>query len=249
MTYCVALALEQGLIMLADTRTNAGLDNIAVFSKLSVVEVPGERVIAMMSSGNLGVTQAVVHRVIDGVGAKLDSDDKPEPLHSAKSMLEAAAIVGQALREVFAIDGRALQAQNYSFDATFLLGGQIAGGPLQLFQIYSAGNFIESTPDTPYLQIGENKYGKPILDRVARYQTPLDGAIKLSLISLDSTLRSNLTVGMPADLFVCRRNALRAAQHRRITDDDSYFRSIRQGWSDALRAAYQALPEPPWDLS
>jgi putative proteasome-type protease len=252
MTYCVGLALDEGIVLLADTRTNAGLDNIATYSKLTVVEQPGERVIALMTAGNLAITQAVVARVTEGVGGAPANGDETEPertLHNAPSMFEAARLVGDAVREVYVQDGEAMRAQNLGFDAAFLLAGQIKGRRLRLFNIYAAGNFIESTPDTPFLQIGEHKYGKPILDRVATFDTPLQQAVKLALISLDSTLRSNLSVGLPADLLIYRRDALKVSAQRRIADDDEYFKSIREGWSAALREAYQALPAPPWDMS
>ncbi|MES1156223.1 MAG: proteasome-type protease [Alphaproteobacteria bacterium] len=246
MTYCVGLALEQGVVLLSDTRTNAGVDNIATFSKLTVLEEPGERVMAIMTAGNLAVTQAVVARVIEGAGA--EGEEPPMTLATAPTMFDAARLVGEAVRDVFRHDGQALQAQNYGFEASFLLAGQIKGRRLRLFQIYSAGNFIESTQDTPFLQIGEHKYGKPILDRVARFETPLEDAVKLALISMDSTLRSNLSVGMPADLLIYRRDALEVTARRRINDDDAYFRVIREGWSAALRDAYRTMPKPPWPL-
>jgi len=247
MTYCVGLALEQGVVLLADTRTNAGVDNIATFSKLTVIEEPGERVMAIMTAGNLAVTQAVMARITEGAGAP-ESDEPPMTLANAPTMFDAARLVGDAVRDVFKHDGEALQAQNYGFEASFLLAGQIKGRRLRLFQIYSAGNFIESTQDTPFLQIGENKYGKPILDRVAHYDTPLEDAVKLALISMDSTLRSNLSVGLPADLLIYRRDALAVAARRRINEDDAYFRVIREGWSAALRDAYRTMPKPPWPM-
>lgn len=248
MTYCVGLSLDQGIVMLSDTRTNAGLDNIATFSKLAVVEQPGERVIAVMSAGNLATTQAAVTRAIEGPGQLGDGEKAPLTLSSVTTMVDAARLIGESVRSVYAADGAALEAQNYAFDANFLLAGQIKGERMRLFQIYSAGNFIEATPDTPFLQIGEHKYGKPILDRVARYDTPLEDAVKLACISMDSTLRSNLSVGMPADLLIYRRDALKIAQRRRISADDPYFRIIAEGWSAALRAAYRELPNPPWPM-
>ncbi|MEJ0060258.1 MAG: proteasome-type protease [Terricaulis sp.] len=249
MTYCVGMAVDQGIVLLADTRTNAGVDNIATFSKLNVIEEPGDRVIAMMSAGNLAITQAVAARVLEGAGAPVSPDGAPPmTLATAPSMFDAARLVGEAVREVFKHDGEALQAQNFSFEASFLLAGQIKGRRLRLFHIYSAGNFIESTPDSPFLQIGEHKYGKPILDRVARFDTPIEDAVKLACISMDSTLRSNLSVGLPADLLIYRRDALKISARRRITEDDAYFRSIRDGWSNALRDAYRAMPAPPWPM-
>lgn len=242
MTYCVALKVRDGLVMLADTRTNAGADNVRTFRKLHVVEVPGERVIAIMTAGNLAVSQAVLNCIQDGV----DTPRGRESLASVPTVLRAAQLVGEAVREVFQSDGDAMQAQNVSFDVSFLLGGQIAGGPPRLFQIYAAGNFIEAGPDMPFLQIGEHKYGKPILDRALNFETALEDGVKLVLISMDSTLRSNLTVGLPADLLVVRAGALRVERQHRIQEDDPYFRMIRERWSAALREAYQSIPRPDW---
>jgi putative proteasome-type protease len=242
MTYCIGLDLKDGLVLLADTRTNAGVDNIATFSKTYLFEQPGERVIALLAAGNLALTQSIVNLLHEGI----ETDDIVETLLGAKSMFRAAQLVGEAVRRTYRIDGPAMQAQNISFDVSFLLGGQISGGNPRLFQIYAAGNFIEATPDTPFLQIGEHKYGKPILDRAARYDTDLYDGVKLALISMDSTLRSNLTVGPPVDLLVYRRDAFNFELKRRITEDDPYFRMIRERWSEALREAYLAIPRPDW---
>ncbi len=244
MTYCVGLRLQGGLVMLADTRTNAGVDNIATFCKLHVVEIPGERVICLATAGNLAITQAVVNLVSEG----FESADtgQMETLAKAPSMFRAAQIVGEAVRKVYGIHGEAMRAQQVGFDVALLLGGQIKGRSLRLFQIYSAGNFIEATEDTPFLQIGEHKYGKPILDRAARYDSDLYDAIKLVLVSMDSTLRSNLTVGLPVDLLVYRKDALAVDIRRRIGEDDPYFRELREQWSTALREAYLAIPRPDW---
>ena len=242
MTYCVGLYLKDGLVMLSDTRTNAGVDNVSVFSKMHIYEVSGERFIAVMTAGNLGISQAVVNLLHEGI----DTGERIETLYTAPGMFRAAQLVGEAVRRVFRTDGPTLEAQNVKFDVSLLLGGQVRGRGMRLFQIYAAGNFIEATPDTPFLQIGETKYGKPILDRVLRYDTdPRDG-VKLVLVSMDSTLRSNLTVGMPIDLMVYRRDAFRAETRRRITEEDPYFRMIREGWSEALRDAYRAIPRPDW---
>ncbi len=242
MTYCVGLDLKDGLVLLADTRTNAGVDNIATFSKTYLFEQPGERVIALLAAGNLALTQSIINLLHEGI----ETDDIVETLLGAKSMFRAAQLVGEAVRRIYRIDGPAMQAQNISFDVSFLLGGQIRGGNPRLFQVYAAGNFIEATPDTPFLQIGEHKYGKPILDRTARYDTDLYDGVKLALISMDSTLRSNLTVGPPVDLLVYRRDAFKLELKRRITEDDPYFRMIRERWSEALREAYLAIPRPNW---
>jgi putative proteasome-type protease len=240
MTYCVGLLVEAGLVMLSDTRTNAGLDNISTFSKMHVVEAPGERVLALMTAGNLAVTQTVWNLLQQGVwmeGAQLRLTD-------VHDMFSAAQLVGAAVREVHRRDAAALAQQGLAFDCSFLLGGQIAGGAPRLFLIYSAGNFIEATEDTPFLQIGEHKYGKPILDRVLTPRTSLVEGVALTLISMDSTIRSNLSVGLPLDLAVIPRDALRLSVRRRITEEDSYYRSIRDGWSEALREAYMRLPRP-----
>ncbi|MBL8548613.1 MAG: proteasome-type protease [Hyphomonadaceae bacterium] len=242
MTYCVALRVEEGLVLCADTRTNAGVDNISVFSKLHVIEKPGERMIAIMCAGNLAVTQAVITRVTEGIGET--GEEGPDSLHTVPSMFEAARLVGKAVRSVREEDAPSLSQENVAFDASFLVAGQIAGRRLRLFQVYSAGNYIEATADTPYLQIGEHKYGKPILDRVAKYDTPVEDAVKLALISMDSTLRSNLSVGMPIDLMTYRKDALHVEMRRRISEDDPYFRMIRERWSEALRQAYRDLPGP-----
>jgi putative proteasome-type protease len=242
MTYCVGLWLKDGLVMLSDTRTNAGIDNVSTFSKMHVYEIPDERFITIMSAGNLAVTQAVVNMLHEGI----DNGERIETLYTVPSMFRAAQLVGEAVRRVYRSDGPTLEAQQIKFDVSLLLGGQIKSRGVRLFQIYAAGNFIEATPDTPFLQIGETKYGKPILDRVLEYETdPRDG-VKLVLVSMDSTMRSNLTVGMPIDLMVYRRNTLKAEIRRRITDDDPYFRLVRDGWSQALRDAYRALPRPEW---
>lgn len=243
MTYCVGLCLNDGLVLLSDTRTNAGPDAIASFSKMTVV-APGDRVITVMTSGNLAVTQAVVARVTEGAG--VDPSTPLQTLFTVGSMFDAAKLVGDALRDVYNASATGYAAQSVSFDASIILAGQIAGRRMRMFMIYSAGNFIEATPDTPFFQIGETKYGKPILDRVAQYDTPLEDATKLALISLDSTLRSNFSVGLPADLVVYRKDSQAIAAQQRITDDDPYFKHIRHEWSEALRKAYRDLPTPPW---
>lgn len=245
MTYCVGLYLDEGLVMLSDTRTNAGVDNISIFSKMQVDEVPGQRVFTMLSSGNLAISQAVWNRLSEGVML----DGFRQTLRDVPTMFRAAQLVGAAVREVYQTDGQAMAAQGVGFDVALLLGGQIAGAAHRLFLIYAAGNFIEATQDTPFLQIGEHKYGKPILDRVVNFGTPLMDGIKLVLVSMDSTLRSNLTVGMPVDLAVIRRDALAVGLRRRITEEDEYFHSVRDGWSGALRDAYRAMPAPEWFIA
>lgn len=242
MTYCVGLDLRDGLVLLSDTRTNAGIDHISTFGKMHVFDSPGERVVALLTAGNLALSQAVVNLLREG----LETGEAVETLLSVPSMFRAAQLVGAAVRRVYQTDGPALAEQGVPFDVSILLGGQIAGRAMRLFQVYPAGNFIEATPDTPFLQIGEHKYGKPILDRAADFETRLYDGVKLVLVSMDSTLRSNLTVGLPIDLLVYRRDALAVELRRRITEDDEYFRMIRERWSEALRDAYRAIPRPDW---
>lgn len=244
MTYCVGILVRDGLVMLADTRTNAGLDNVATFRKLTVFERPGDRVVSVATAGNLAANQAVTSLLAEGI---LDEQTgNRETIWTCKTMFEAAQFVGRAVREVYRIDGEPLEQHGSSFDITLLVGGQIGDGPLKLFMVYSAGNFMEATPDTPYLQIGEHKYGKPILDRAVRDDTDLYDALKLGLISMDSTMRSNLSVGMPIDLVVYRRGALQAEISHRIDETDEYFRDLRERWSEALKAAHRAIPRPPY---
>ncbi|WP_137124597.1 peptidase [Roseomonas sp. HF4] len=242
MTYCVGLYLDEGLVMLSDTRTNAGVDHISTFCKMQVEEIAGERMIVLLSSGNLAISQAVWNRLQEGVWL----DGQQHTLRDVPTMFRAAQLAGAAVRAVFDADGPALSAQNIAFDIALLLGGQIGGQPQRLFMVYAAGNFIEATADTPFLQIGEHKYGKPILDRALTSATTLADGVKLALISMDSTLRSNLTVGMPLDLLVYREGTQRVALRRRITEDDAYFRAVRDGWSNSLRDAYRAMPGPDW---
>jgi len=242
MTYCVGLYLNEGLVMLSDTRTNAGVDHISTFCKMHVEEVPGERMLAMMTAGNLAISQAVWNRLQEGVVL----EGQAHTLRDVPTMFRAAQLVGAAVRAVFETDGPALRAQGIGFDVSLLLGGQIGGQAQRLFMVYAAGNFIEATADTPFLQIGEHKYGKPILDRVLTPETRLVDGVKLALISMDSTLRSNLTVGMPLDLLVYRQGTQRVSLRKRITEEEPYFRSLREGWSNSLRDAYRALPVPDW---
>jgi putative proteasome-type protease len=243
MTYCVGLFLEDGLVMLSDTRTNAGVDNIATFRKSYVFEREGERAIVAMTSGNLAVSQAVMNKIREGVPHPRTGE--LETIYNVPSMFRAAEFVGETIRDVFEATAETMQSQGISFDVSILLGGQIAGRTLRLFQIYTAGNFISATEDTSFLQIGETKYGKPILDRVLRHSSSINDGIKLVLVSMDSTLRSNLSVGMPVDLGIIRRDRLKVEQ-RRLCDDDAYFKLIRDSWSNALRSAYQAIPDPDW---
>ncbi|HRJ69031.1 MAG TPA: peptidase [Beijerinckiaceae bacterium] len=244
MTYCVGVLVQDGLLMVADTRTNAGLDNIATFRKLHLFEQPGQKMIALATAGNLGVTQAVISLLREGF--RNPDTDVVETLLDQPSMFRAAQFVGHAIRAVGATDGAALERSGASFDVTMLLGGQFGEARARLFMLYKAGNFIEATSDTPYLQIGEHKYGKPILDRAVTFRSDLYDALKLSLISMDSTMRSNLGVGLPIDLVVLRKDVLQWEVSRRIEAAEPYFHDLRERWSAALRKAHNDIPPPPY---
>ena len=245
MTYCCGILVRDGLVFVADTRTNAGLDNISTFRKLHIFEKPGDRVLMLATAGNLSVTQGVVNLLTEGF--EDPETGAIESAMSAQSMLQAAGLVGRAVRYARkAADISAEQSTGVSFDVSLLLGGQIAGGAPRLFMIYTAGNFIECTPDTNYLQIGEHKYGKPILDRAVHYDSDIFDALKIGLISMDSTIRSNLSVGLPIDIALLRRDALQLVVSTRIDANDAYFRDLRDRWSEALRAAHVAIPAPPY---
>ncbi|QFS82616.1 Proteasome subunit [Roseivivax sp. THAF40] len=238
MTYCVGLLLDEGMVLLSDTRTNAGLDNISTYRKMFTFEAPGERVIAIMTAGSLSVTQTTIARLTEAI----DSGDEKRSIMTAHSMLAVAQIVGDTLGAVSQeIRGKIQQQEKVSTSASLILAGQRADGPMRLFLIYSQGNFIEATAETPYLQIGEHKYGKPILDRVIEPSTSLADAEKAVLLSMDSTLRSNLSVGMPLDLVVIENHGLRVARSRRIEADDAGFQAMSQAWSEALREAFQEI--------
>ena len=243
MTYCVGTLTAEGLVMLADTRTNAGIDHISTFRKLKIWKRPGERLVALMSAGNLAVTQAVVGLLEERM--EDESVDTEHTILGAPSMFAIARLVGAAIRDVREVDGPSLEQGAHGFNATFLLGGQIAGRKLRLYQIYAEGNFIEATEDTPFFQIGETKYGKPILDRVMNYGVPVKEAAKLCLISMDSTLRSNMSVGLPLDLMVYHRDRPGECIESRIEEGDAYFEDIRHRWSEALRYAYREIADVP----
>jgi putative proteasome-type protease len=238
------MCLAEGCVMLADTRTNAGWDNIATFSKLHVFSAPGERVVALMTAGNLAITQSVVSLISEGL--ENPETGERQTLWDMHSMFDTARFIGRAVRDVYEKDHAALELRGVPFEASFIVAGQLHGRRMRMFQIYSAGNFIESSKDTPFLQIGEHKYGKPILDRVCTYDTPLKDAVALAMISMDSTLRSNLSVGLPLDLAVFARDKVKFDVHQRVHENDPYFRMLSDRWSASLRSAYRALPAAPW---
>jgi putative proteasome-type protease len=242
MTYCAGLLVKEGLVMIADTRTNAGLDDISIYRKLHLYETPGDRVLAIATAGNLSVTQATLSLLQEGV---LHSDTGArETLGTCTTMFQAAHLIGTALRRVTLEVQPALGAAGVDYGASLLFGGQIAGGPITLYLIYGEGNFIECGPESPFLQIGEHKYGKPVLDRAVYYDCEIHEALKLGLLSFDSTMRSNLAVGMPLDLILLRKDALETEIEFRIEKTDSYFAALQEKWSEGLTAAYQAIPDP-----
>ena len=244
MTYCCGILVRDGLVMFADTRTNAGVDNIATFRKLHTFIRPGERIMAIATAGNLSISQSVVSMLRE-VWENPDPDGS-ESLMNAPTLFQAAQRVGRTIRQVHAVEGEVLEASEVKFDVSFLLGGQIKGERPRLFMLYSAGNFIECTRDTPYLQIGEHKYGKPVLDRAITYDIDLYDALKVGLVSVDSTMRSNLSVGLPLDILVARRDAYDAELSYRIEPGEPYFHDLRERWSAALRAAHLGIPRPPY---
>jgi putative proteasome-type protease len=240
-TYCVGLLLDAGLVFLADSRTSAGVDQVSTFRKVTVFQRRKDRVVVLMSSGNLAISQSVVslmheHREVAA----------PTTIDTVPNMFEAARYVGDVLREVHRRDGAALKDHGVEFNATFILGGQIGAEVPRLFSLYPAGNFIEATADTPYLQIGESKYGKPIIDRVVTRSTSLAQAAKCALISMDSTMQSNISVGLPLDLICVKRDALQVHSHVNIDENHEYFRLIRGRWGESLRHAFHAMPDPEW---
>ena len=240
MTYCVGLLLNEGMVLLSDTRTNAGLDNIATYRKMFTFEVPGERCFVIMTAGSLSVTQTTIARLHEAMD---DEHATPETsVTLAPTMLKVAEMVGNTLAAVRGEIQEKLATQNQSATASMIVAGQRRGGGMRMFLIYPEGNFIEATEDTPYLQIGEHKYGKPILDRVVKPATSLQDAQKAVLLSMDSTLRSNLSVGMPLDLAVIEKDALRVTSRRRIEAGDEGFRAMSEAWSRTLRDGFAQIP-------
>jgi putative proteasome-type protease len=241
MTYCVGMLLDAGLVFLADSRTNAGVDQISTFRKVTTFDQPGKCIMVLLSAGNLAISQALT-----SILREHNDLESPQSLFAAPNMFEATLRVGDALREVHRRDAESLKEHNIDFNASFIFGGQIGTEPPRLFCIYAAGNFIEATGDTPYFQIGESKYGKPILDRVITRSTSLAQGAKCALISMDSTIRSNLSVGLPLDLLSIMRDTWRVHSHVNITEEHSYFRMIRTRWSESLRHAFHEMPDPEW---
>ncbi|GAB1436137.1 proteasome-type protease [Sphaerotilus sulfidivorans] len=245
MTYCVGIRLNAGLVFLSDSRTNAGLDAISTFRKMMVYEKAGDRCMVLLSAGNLSISQSV--REILQV-EKIPAPDGGEPITiwNARSMFDATRVLGAAVRRVYETDGPALRAAGIDFNCSMIFGGQIGGEGMRLFQVYSAGNFIEATRETCFFQVGESKYGKPILDRVLTPSTPLDEAAKCALVSMDSTLKSNLSVGLPLDLLVYRNGDLKAERIVCIDEKNPYFKMIHDTWGQRLREVFEGIEHPEW---
>lgn len=238
MTYCVAMRLEEGLVFASDSRTNAGFDQISTFRKMHVFEQPGERELVILSAGNLATSQSVISLLERRAGT-----DEANVLSTA-TMFETAELVGQTIREVIARDNPNGAMSHVDFSCSLILGGQIKGETPRLYNVYPEGNFIEATEETPFFQIGESKYGKPILDRVIHYRTPLDRAYQCALISFDSTMKSNLSVGMPIDVALYRRDALKPCFTERVEESNPYFQELRQHWHTGIQDLFEQLPRP-----
>ncbi len=244
MTYCVGIKLDAGLVFMSDSRTNAGLDQFSTYRKMMVYEKPGDRFMVMLSAGNLSISQSV--REILQIETIDDSHGKPITIWNASSMFDAVRVLGAAVRRVHQQDGEALAAVGVNFNASMIFGGQIKGEAMRLFLVYSAGNFIEATRETCYFQVGESKYGKPVLDRMITPATPLDEAAKCALVSMDSTLKSNLSVGLPLDLLVYEADKFQTEQIVCIDDQNPYFQMIRGNWGQKLRQVFESLEDPQW---
>lgn len=243
MTYCVAMRVNDGLVFLSDSRTNAGVDQIGTFRKMSVFENPGDRMLVLMTAGNLSISQSIRQIVSEYVSPEGVS------IWTAANMHDAARIVGEAIRSVYDRDAEALEKFGIDFNVSLIFGGQIKGERCRLFQMYSAGNFIESHDENTYFQIGEAKYGKPIIDRVISPQTPLDEAAKCALISMDSTLRSNISVGFPLDLLVYTSDSLTVERFVTVDEKNQYFQMIRNNWGKQLKSVFEGIADPVWDAA
>ncbi|MDD5030855.1 MAG: proteasome-type protease [Rhodoferax sp.] len=246
MTYCVAIKLNAGLVFLSDSRTNAGLDQISTFRKMIVYEKPGDRFMVLLSAGNLSISQSV-REILQVEKLKEHEDSEPITIWNAHSMFDAARVLGAAIRHVYERDAASLKQAGVDFNVSLIFGGQIEGEGMRLFQVYSAGNFIEATPETPYFQIGESKYGKPVLDRVITPTTPLNEAAKCALVSMDSTLKSNLSVGLPLDLVVYEVNQFQTDKVVCIDENNPYLRMMHNSWGVKLREVFDSIEDPRWD--
>jgi putative proteasome-type protease len=246
MTYCVAVKTRAGLVFLSDSRTNAGLDQISTFRKMIVYEKAGDRFMTLLSAGNLSISQSV-REVLQIEKLVEPGQDEPLTIWNAKSMFDATRVLGAAVRRVYERDAAALRASGVEFNVSMIFGGQIGNEGMRLFQVYSPGNFIEATDETPYFQIGESKYGKPVLDRVITPATPLDEAAKCALVSMDSTLKSNLSVGLPLDMVVYKAGSLQTDRIMCIDEHNPYFQMLRSSWGDKLRQMFDSIEDPMWN--
>jgi putative proteasome-type protease len=246
MTYCVAIKLKAGLVFLSDSRTNAGLDQISSFRKMIVYEKPGDRFMVLLSAGNLSISQSV-REILQVEQLQENPDEKPITIWNAKSMFDAVRVLGKAVRHVYERDAESLKRAGLEFNVSLILGGQIKGEGMRLFQVYSAGNFIEATDETPYFQIGESKYGKPVLDRVITPNTALAEAAKCALVSMDSTLKSNLSVGLPLDLAVYDEGSLQSDKIVCIDEQNPYLKMLRNTWGQKLRTVFDSIEDPMWN--
>ena len=245
MTYCCAIKTRAGLVFLSDSRTNAGLDQISTFRKMIIYEKPGDRFMTLLSAGNLSISQSV-REVLQVEKLVEPGQDAPLTIWNATSMFDAARVLGASVRRVYERDAAALKATGVDFNVSMIFGGQIGTEGMRLFQVYSPGNFIEATDETPYFQIGESKYGKPVLDRVITPDTPLDEAAKCALVSMDSTLKSNLSVGLPLDMVVYPANQLQTDRILCIDEHNPYFKMLRSSWGDKLRQMFDSIEDPMW---
>jgi len=243
MTYCVGMRLNSGLVFLSDSRTNAGVDHIGSFRKMTLFENPGDRIMVLLTAGNLSISQSVRQTIAEYLTPDGTS------IWTASSMYEAAQIVGDSIRSVHKRDAESLEQFGIDFNVSLIFGGQIRGERCRLFQMYSAGNFIESHDENPYFQIGESKYGKPIIDRVITPNTPLDEAAKCALISMDSTLRSNISVGYPLDLLLYDEDALTINRFVTIDEKNQYFQMLRNSWGKELRSVFEGIADPVWNAA
>jgi putative proteasome-type protease len=245
MTYCVGMRPKSGLVIISDTRTNAGIDNISIYNKLHLLADDEERVIVCASAGSLSVTQSMLSMLAEGLPS-LEDDGPRRTVAIMPTMFRVAQLVGEALSIAWRQISELLQNTGINPDVSLLLGGRVGDGPLMLYLIYSQGNFIECQPDSPYAQIGELKYGKPMLDRALQWDSPLDEAVKVGLISFDSTMRSNLSVGPPLDLIVIPEDRALPVVRRRIEEGDTYFSALSAEWGKRLNEARQQIPDPPF---
>ena len=246
MTYCVAIKLNAGLVFLSDSRTNAGLDQISTFRKMIVYERRDDRFMVLLSAGNLSIAQSV-REILQVEKLKDDEDGESISIWNARSMFDAARVLGAAVRRVHDRDADSLKNAGVDFNVSLIFGGQIKGEGMRLYQVYSAGNFIEATPETPYFQIGESKYGKPVLDRVITPETPLDEAAKCALVSMDSTLKSNLSVGLPLDLVVYEAENFETDKEVCIDENNPYFQMLHGSWGHKLREVFDSIEDPVWN--